>query len=149
MAAFGVLFISTSLRTQTRPAIEFVSGKEGLRPHIAVFAGTAAFIPYDVTLRVLVFFEIVYWDTLMFVSAAGLSGGRGEMAMAVASSARLALLLRLTSDTFPLLPVQRQSDELPATTVGECRRRHSLRRHKGGRWTVRLTSRHHVLQGGF
>ena len=49
----------------------------------------------------------------------------------------------------PLVPVQRQSIELPATTVGECRRRHSLRRHKGGRWTVRLTSRHHVLQGGF
>ena len=35
---------------------------------------------------------------------------------------------------FPLVPVQRQSNELPATTVGECRRRHSLRRHKGGRW---------------
>ena len=32
MAAFGVLFISTTLRTQVRPAIEFVSGKEGLRP---------------------------------------------------------------------------------------------------------------------
>ena len=32
MAAFGVLCISTSLRTQVRPAIEFVSGKEGLRP---------------------------------------------------------------------------------------------------------------------
>ena len=26
----------------------------------------------------------------------------------------------------PLVPVQRQSTELPATTVGECRRRHSL-----------------------
>ena len=35
------------------------------------------------------------------------------------------------------------------TTVVECRRRHSLRRHKGGRWTVRLTSCHHVSQGGF
>ena len=49
---------------------------------------------------------------------------------------------------FPLVPVQRQSNELPAT-VGECRRGPSLRRHKGGRWTVPLTSRHHVLQGGF
>ena len=57
---------------------------------IAVFAGIAAFMPYDVTLRVQVFIEIVYWDTLMFVSAPGLSGGRGEMAMAVASHARLA-----------------------------------------------------------
>ena len=32
VAAFGVLFLSTTLRTQVRPAIEFVSGKEGLRP---------------------------------------------------------------------------------------------------------------------
>ena len=32
MAAFGVLCISTPLRTQVRSAIEFVSGKEGLRP---------------------------------------------------------------------------------------------------------------------
>ena len=32
MAAFGVFFIFTSLRTQVQPAIEFVSGKEGLRP---------------------------------------------------------------------------------------------------------------------
>ena len=51
--------------------------------------------------------------------------------------------------TLSLVPVQRQSNQLPATTAGECRRRHSLRRHKGGRWTVRLTSRHHVSQGGF
>ena len=32
MAAFGAFFIFTTLRTQVRPAIEFVSGKEGLRP---------------------------------------------------------------------------------------------------------------------
>ena len=37
---------------------------------------------------------------------------------------------------FPLVPVQRWSIELPATTVGERRRRRSLRRHKGGLWTV-------------
>ena len=36
----------------------------------------------------------------------------------------------------PLVPVQRWSIELPATTVGEWRRRRSLRRHKGGPWTV-------------
>ena len=40
----------------------------------------------------LVFFNVGYWDTLNFASALGLSGGRGEMAMAVASSARLAFL---------------------------------------------------------
>ena len=56
------------------------------------FRWYCCFLPYDVTLRVLVFFEFVYWDTLMFVSAPDLSGGRGEMAMAVASSARLAFL---------------------------------------------------------
>ena len=35
-----------------------------------------------------------------------------------------------------MILVQRQSIELPATTVGEWWRRHSLRRHKGGLWTV-------------
>ena len=50
----------------------------------------------------------------------------------------------------PMVPVQRQSTQLPATTVGESSRGGSLRRHKGGLWTVHLTSRHHVLlQGGF
>ena len=49
MAAFGVLCISTTLRTQVRPAIEFISGKEGLRPRFTLFAGIAVFMPYDVT----------------------------------------------------------------------------------------------------
>ena len=57
-----------------------------------LFRWFCCFLPCDVTLRVLVFFEFVYRDTLMFVSAPSLSGGRGEMAMAVASSARLAFL---------------------------------------------------------
>ena len=63
----------------------------------------------------------------------GLSGGRGEMAMAVASSARLAFLRGAVcacctpyTRRFPLVPVQRWSIELPATTVGEWRRRRSL-----------------------
>ena len=71
---------------------------------------------------------------LKFASAPGLSGGRGEVAMAVASSARLAFLRGEVyacctpyARRFPfLVPVQRWSIELPATTVGECRRRHSL-----------------------
>ena len=58
--------------------------------------------------------------------------------MAVASSARLAFLrgavcaftLYIRCCHFDicslLFPVQRQSTELPATTVGGCRRRHSL-----------------------
>ena len=41
-------------------------------------------------------------------------------------------VVRRTSDISPLVPVQRWSIELPATTVGERRRRRSLRRHNGG-----------------
>ena len=86
VATLGLLSFSTTLRTQVRPAIEFVSGKEGLRPRIAVFVSSYCI------LRVQLFLEFGYWDTLKFASAPGLSGGRGEMAMAVASSARLAFL---------------------------------------------------------
>ena len=86
------------------------------------------------SIRVLVFLEFAYWDTLKFARAPGLSGGRGEMAMAVASSARLAFLRGAVcaccmpyTRCFPfLVPVQRWSNELPATTVGERRRRRSL-----------------------
>ena len=45
---------------------------------------------YCTTPLVVVLFNFGYWDTLNFASAPGLFGGRGEMAMAVASSARLA-----------------------------------------------------------
>ena len=136
MAAFGVLFISLPLRTQVRPAIEFVSGKEGLRPRIPVF------VSWYFCLRVLVFLEFAYWDTLKFARAPGLC--RGEMAMAVASSACLAFLRGAVcaccmpyTRCFPfLVPVQRWSNELPATTVGERRRRHSLQSHKGGPETI-------------
>ena len=82
---------------------------------------------------VLVFLELVYWDTLKFASAPGLSGGRGAMEMAVASSARLAFFrgavcasCTLYTRRFPFVPVQRWSIELPATTVAEWRRRRSL-----------------------
>ena len=89
---------------------------------------------YCATPLVFVPFKFVYRDTLKIASAPGPFGGRGEMAMAVASSARLAFLrgavcARCTPYTRPfpfLVPVQRLSTELPATTVGECRRRHSL-----------------------
>ena len=80
------LLVCATLRTQVRPAIEFVSGKKSLRPRIAVFVSSCC------SLRVQVFFEFGNWDTLKFASAPGLSGGRGEMAMAVASSARLAFI---------------------------------------------------------
>ena len=83
---FLLWVVRATLRTQVRPAIEFVSGKEDLRPRIAVFDS------WYCSLRVQVFLEFVYWLFLNFASAPGLSGGRGEMAMAVASSARLAFL---------------------------------------------------------
>ena len=51
------------------------------------------------SLRVQVFLEFAFWDTLKFASAPGLSGGRGEMAMAVASSARFAFFACCTPYT--------------------------------------------------
>ena len=68
--------IRTTLRTQVRPAIEFASGKEGLRPRMAML------VSWYCSLRVQVFLEIVHWLFPNFASAAGLSGGRGEMGMA-------------------------------------------------------------------
>ena len=59
-------------------------------------------------LRVLVLLEFVNWLFLKFARAPGLSGGRGAMVMAVASSARLACfvvqsapVVCRTPDTFP------------------------------------------------
>ena len=54
------------------------------------YSGCSAF--YCVASLVFVPFKFVYWLFLKFARAPGLSGGRGEMAMAVASSARLAFL---------------------------------------------------------
>ena len=54
------------------------------------YSGCSSF--YCMASLVFVPFKFVYWLFLKFASANGLSGGRGEMAMAVASSARLAFL---------------------------------------------------------
>ena len=54
------------------------------------YSGCSTF--YCVASLVFVPLKFVYWLFLKFASAPGLSGGRGEMAMAVASSARLAFL---------------------------------------------------------
>ena len=78
--------MGTTLQTQARPAIELVSGKEGLR---------LQFWPIDDML-----YDVTGTRTLQ-VRLLGHPedrnrpwpfGGRGEMAMAVASSARLAFL---------------------------------------------------------
>ena len=87
---------------------------------------------YCTTPLVFVPLKFVYWLFLKFARAPGLSRGRGEMAMAVASFARLAFLRgavcasTLYNQMLSLCSLQRQSTELPATTVGVCRRRHSL-----------------------
>ena len=56
------------------------------------------------TLRVQVFIEIVYWTSLKFAITPGLSGGRGKMAMAVASSARLAFFRGAVSACYAVRP---------------------------------------------
>ena len=68
VATLGLLSFSTSLRTQVRLAIEIVSGKEGVRPRIAVI------VSWYCSLRVQEFLEFAYWDTLEFASAPGLQG---------------------------------------------------------------------------
>ena len=83
VATLGLLCVSTTLRTQVQPAIEFVSGKEGLRPLFWLFS----FLLYGVT-----GIRAPQVRLLAHPEFRGLSGGRGEMAMAVASSARLAFL---------------------------------------------------------
>ena len=64
----------------------------------------------------LVFFEFVFTDALNYGKAPSSHRGPREMAM---SAPPRCFLWRLTSDTFILLLVQRQSIELPARTKGE------------------------------
>ena len=84
--ACGTSACSASLRTQARPAIEFVSGEEGLRPksyHIVFpFASTSSRTPES-----------------MQTPMAPVKGQRGTWR-------GMPPVVRRTSDTFPLLPVQ-------------------------------------------
>ena len=90
-------------------------------------------------LLVRVFLEYLATDLLKFARTPGPSGDRGAMPLMAAWGWLRGMppAVRRKSD-IPLVPVQRWSIELPATTVGEWRRRHSLQRHKGGLWTVPL-----------
>ena len=125
---------------QTRPAVELVSGEEGLSLSRLLRPGW-----YDVR----VFLKYVLIDPLSYSSAPGPSGDRGGMprwGLMAGYAACCTTYIRCC----PMILVQRQSIELPATTVGESSRGGSLRRHKGGLWAVHLNSCHHVLlQGGF
>ena len=180
LGLIGSLRPSVWLRTQVQPAIEFVSGKEGLRPRFPVFVSGFAvvcsmalrvhvfveyvdkvltevhdFIGYPMLVQV--FIEFAFWDTLKFACAPGLSGGRGEMAMAVASSARLAFFVVRSApvvcrspDAFPFWSLYSDgplsSRPQPLGSGGDVAPCEDTRRTL----TVRLISVHHVLlQGGF
>ena len=106
---------------------------------LTVHASHAGLQVQNVSGKELVFFEIVYWLFLKFARAPGLSGGRGEMAMAVASSARLAFLrglLYAVHQTLSLCSLYSSSHGAPGhnrwgVAETQWRRHHSLRSHKG------------------
>ena len=93
---------------------------------------------YALVLWVQVLMDFLAVFTLKYIKASGPSGDRGWMAMAsLACCAFLTPYIRHC----PLVPARCTvvwSMELLATTVGEWRRRHSLRRHKAGTWTAVL-----------
>ena len=148
------LIYSRTRAYQTRPAVELVSGEEGLslsRPLRPPFhcnvPGGLYLLWYVVTGTR--FPRVPGHRHLVLPKAPGPSGDRGGMPrwglMAV-----FAACCTTYNRHCPLVPEQMQSTELPATTDGEWRRRHSLQSQKGGPWTVFLTSCHHILlQGGF
>ena len=87
--------------------------------------------------RVRVFVKFAYWLSLKFPRAPDSHrGAEGD-----GHGARLvgAFLTGLAARPFVRSLYSLRSLELPATTVGEWRRRHSLRRHKAGTGTQFLT----------
>ena len=96
-----------------------------------------------------VFLEYVAMAVPKFASAPGPSGDRGGTPRWGLMAGSAACFTTYTRHC-PLVPVQSRPAELPATSVGRWRRRHSLRRHKGGTRVALFTSRHQaLLQGGF
>ena len=81
---------SASLRTQTRPAIEYVSGEEGLRPKSYFF--------------VISFLEYVFTDFQKYEEAPDpqCMWGRGEMAMAIFRRPGFPLAGRTSNSSFLL-----------------------------------------------
>ena len=76
-------------------------------------------------IRVLAMLALAYWLFLKFASSPGPFGDRGDTPQ---WGPRLGLqpAVRSMSETVPLVFVQLQSLELPATTVGKWWRHHSL-----------------------
>ena len=105
---------STTLRTQARPAIEFVAGKEGLRPFGFRLLGLPELRKRPWSLR----------------------GSRGYAPMGAHGWDCCTPYIRCCPFSFPVQP---QSTELPATTEERWRRRHLSPGHKAGLLTVLLT----------
>ena len=120
-----LLSLSSLLRVSSLPPCPLGRRLSQLR---LGFAWYYSFTPY-MRLRVLVLFEVFYWLALTFAKAPGPTGDRGGWPWRA---------LRWCAPRWPgctsfcQVPVQFAVLELPATTVGEWRRRHSLRRHKAG-----------------
>ena len=105
---------SMTLRTQARPAVEFVSGKEGLRPFWFRLLGLPELRKRSWSLR----------------------GSREYAPMGAHGWDCCTPCIRCCPFSFPVQP---QSTELPATTEGRWRRRHLSPGHKAGLLTVLLT----------
>ena len=110
------------------PAIEFVSGKEGPASTYCRFRLLVLLLTGTRLLRVrLLGLPDVRKRPWPLRRPRGDGNGGRFVRSPCLPSWRGWRLLYVTPDAFPfLVPVQRWSIELPATTVGECRRRHSL-----------------------
>ena len=112
----------------TDAAIEFVSGKEGLRPlfslDVDLLYGTTGIRTLQVRLLALPEDHKRPWP--LRGSRGDGNGGRFVRSPCLPSWRGLRLLHAVHQMLSLLVPVQRWSNELPATTVGERRRRRSL-----------------------
>ena len=116
-----------------------VSTRFGMGAFCVVLVWFAYFgLRYALVLWVHVLMDFLAVFTLKYIKAPGPSGDRGGWPW---RASPVVPSLRRISDIVPLVPARCtvvRSMELLATTVGEWRRRHSLRRHKAGTWTAVL-----------
>ena len=108
----GLLYAPRRYGTQARPAIEFVSGKEGLRPFFTSSSGTSC------------------------TTKAVPSGDTPRWGLMAETAACCTPYIRCCPFSFLVQP---QSTQLPATTEERWRRRHLSPGHKAGLLTVLST----------